>query len=66
MVVAVFEAISSDPMKLLPEDISKKFEEKKKDKRIICDYIAGSTDLYLEKMYERLFCPRRGSVFDKL
>ncbi len=66
MVVSVFESISSDPVRLLPEDVARRINGTEEDYRTICDYIAGSTDLYLLKMYERLFSPRMGSVFDKL
>lgn len=33
--------------------------------RAICDDVAGLTDTYLLRIYERLFSPRMGSVFDK-
>ncbi len=66
MVVSVFEAMASDPGRLLPRDALKLFEESGEDFRIICDYVAGMTDGYLLKTYERLFSPRMGSVFDKL
>ncbi|MEQ8332514.1 anti-phage deoxyguanosine triphosphatase [Nisaea sp.] len=66
MVVSVFEAMQSDPNRLLPRDILVHFESDEDKSRIICDYIAGMTDSYLLKTYERLFSPRMGSVFDKL
>lgn len=66
MVVSVFEAISSDPNRLLPNDTKQKFKESENKQRIICDYVAGMTDSYLLKTYDRLFSPRMGSVFDKL
>jgi dGTPase len=34
--------------------------------RVICDYIAGMTDEYATRIYERLFVPRQGSVFERL
>jgi dGTP triphosphohydrolase len=34
--------------------------------RVICDYIAGMTDEYATRMYERLFMPRQGTVFQRL
>ena len=34
--------------------------------RVVADYVAGMTDPYLLKTYERLFAPRMGSVFDRL
>ena len=66
MVVSVFEAMASDPLRLLPKDAKILFEKSGQNVRVICDYVAGMTDLYLLKTYERLFSPRMGSVFDKL
>ncbi|MCC8981954.1 anti-phage deoxyguanosine triphosphatase [Bradyrhizobium acaciae] len=66
MVVAVFEALQSDPARLLPSDALARFEKSAGDLRTICDFVAGMTDSYLLKTYERLFAPRMGSVFDKL
>lgn len=66
MVVAVFEAILSDPKRLLPRDQHRRFVSSDGDVRTICDFVAGMTDFYLLKTYERLFSPRLGSVFDKL
>lgn len=65
MVVSVFEAIASEPESFLPQDTKLKYQEAG-DIRVICDYIAGMTDGFLLKTYERLFSPRMGSVFDKL
>ena len=66
MVVAVFEALQSNPDRLLPLAWRDRFSETGGDARVICDYVAGMTDPYLLKTYERLFAPRMGSVFDRL
>ncbi|QEU08926.1 anti-phage deoxyguanosine triphosphatase [Paracoccus yeei] len=66
MVVLVFEALQSDPERLLPRDTHAKFVAADDDLRIISDFVAGMTDTYLLKTYERLFAPRMGSVFDRL
>jgi len=66
MVVAVFEALQSDPERLLPRETYARFVEGDQDLRIICDFLAGMTDTALLKSYERLFAPRMGSVFDRL
>ena len=34
--------------------------------RVVCDYIAGMTDQYAARVYERLFVPGRGTVFERL
>lgn len=66
MVISVFEALASDPKALLPADAYAEFERSNKDLRVICDHVAGMTDSFLLKTYDRLFSPRMGSVFDKL
>jgi dGTPase len=66
IVVSVFEAFKSDPKALLPRDTCQIYETDGQDIRVICDYIAGMTDGYLLKTYDRLFSPRMGSIFDKL
>lgn len=66
MVIAVFEVIKSDPKSFLPQDLHSSLEASTEPLRVICDYVAGMTDAYLLKTYERLFAPRMGSVFDRL
>ena len=66
MVISVFEVLKSDPKSFLPTDIYRSYERSDGPLRDICDYVAGMTDTYLLKTYERLFAPRIGSVFDKL
>ncbi len=65
MIIKLFDTIISNPKDLLPISDYNKYAEHK-DPRIICDYIAGTTDRYLVKIYERIFVPNKGSVFDKL
>lgn len=45
--------------------ISKKARETAQ-MRVICDFIAGMTDDYATKFYEKLFVPNKGSIFDRL
>ncbi|WP_371739839.1 hypothetical protein [Bartonella sp. HY038] len=33
--------------------------------RIVCNYIAGITDYYASKKYQRLFMPDIGSIYDQ-
>jgi dGTPase len=66
MVVAVFETLASDPKALLPAPTCRRFEESGGSMRVICDHIAGMTDGFLLKTFDRLFSPRMGSVFDRL
>ncbi|WP_313556432.1 anti-phage deoxyguanosine triphosphatase [Agrobacterium cavarae] len=64
MVVAVFEALSSDPEALLPAPVFNAYQMESNPDRAVCDHVAGMTDMALMKTYERLFSPRMGSVFD--
>jgi len=66
MVVAVFETLRSDPKAFLPPDVYERLLASPDKSRIICDHIAGMTDTFLLKTFDRLFSPRMGSVFDKL
>lgn len=66
MVVAVFEALASDPKSLLPEPTLERWSASDDPVRVICDHISGMTDAFLLKTYERLFSPRMGSVFDRI
>lgn len=56
----------SDPKALLPRPTYARFAESGCSLRVICDHIAGMTDSFLLKTYDRLFSPRMGSVFDRL
>jgi dGTPase len=54
---------------LLPSSFQILWKEAKSvrdQNRIVCDYIAGMTDQYANRFYERLFLPGHGSVFDRL
>jgi dGTPase len=69
MVVATFEALASDPTKLLPRSTLLRYEAAGDEcmrMRVLCDHISGMTDAFLLRIYERLFSPRMGSVFDRL
>lgn len=69
LVVELFEALSSDPERLLPGNTRKRYTDEstqQKKMRIICDFIAGMTDEYATRMYEKLYYPHKGSIFDRL
>ncbi|MCF2950380.1 dGTPase [Paraglaciecola aquimarina] len=60
IVMELFEAFSSDPMRLLPDNTKTRWlEEEKRDNghRVISDYIAGMTDGFASKLYSTLFMP---------
>lgn len=61
----LFVAFMSDPERLLG-DTSRKRLKSTPRARVVCDYIAGMTDLFATRFYERLFGTRQASVFEKL
>ena len=63
MVAAVYEALSSAPERLLPREVLARLEQ---EPRAIADHVASLTDAGLLRLYERLFAPRMGSVFDRV
>lgn len=70
MLLEMFEAFSADPARLLPKEIAIEWQ-KSQDKgetgqRIICDYMASMTDDYASRMYNKLFVPSLGSVFEPM
>jgi len=65
-VISVFEVFASEPKKFLPARVYETFNNENDNYRVICDYIAGMTDATVFKIYDRLFSPRMGSVFDRL
>lgn len=69
LVLSLFEALEGDPARLLKGNFAQEHEEastKEQRLRVICDYIAGMTDEYATRMYERLFVPRQGQFSDRL
>lgn len=69
LVVELFDALSSDPERLLPGNTQKRYTAEitqRKKMRIICDFIAGMTDEYATRLYEKLYYPHKGSIFDRL
>ncbi|MFC1560330.1 anti-phage deoxyguanosine triphosphatase [Pseudomonadota bacterium] len=72
IVMELFEALASDPARLLPESQTSQWakaqEEDKQDKamRVICDYISGMTDDFASRMYGSLFVAGTGSIFDRV
>jgi dGTPase len=62
----LFETFFDNPERLLPETMRDKIEDGTVDRRALCDYIAGMTDIYATKQYRRLFVPDIGSIFDRL
>jgi dGTPase len=70
MLLEMFEALSADPQRLLPQDLAVEWLEAEKQSqnghRIICDYMASMTDDYASRLYNKLFVPSLGSVFEPM
>lgn len=70
LVVELFNAFSNDPDRFLPTSTKELYNAADNDEnlrmRIICDYVAGMTDDYAIRLHEKLFLPRKGSIFDRL
>jgi len=64
LIIEMFQALREDPKHLIPSWIEG--EPTTSTSRRICDYVAGMTDSYAEKVYSRLFIPGIGSSSDYL
>jgi dGTPase len=66
IVKKLFGALVSEPEKLIPKASWDWLSDTDSQRRRVCDYIAGMTDPYAERIYERLFIPGMGSSRDEL
>lgn len=70
MLLEMFEALAADPSRLLPREIATEWQKSVDDGhdglRILCDYMASMTDDYASRMYNKLFVPSLGSVFEPM
>lgn len=59
IIMDVFEALSGDPERLLPESTQDKWRKAEahshQGMRVICDYIAAMTDAYAQRLHQELF-----------
>ncbi|MEW6991322.1 anti-phage deoxyguanosine triphosphatase [Colwelliaceae bacterium 6441] len=67
VVMALFEALASDPERLLPKNTKKRWQQAHADGtnslRVIADYVAGMTDDYATNLYQTLFVPNNQSHY---
>ena len=67
IVMALFEALASDPLRLLPSNSAKRWQKTKDNNqnhhRVIADYVAGMTDEYATRLYQTLFLPNAGTSY---
>lgn len=76
LVIELFQTLAKDPERFLPKATLARWKQAGEgldgDKkvaaqmRVICDFVSGMTDDYATKFYEKLFSPRKGSIFDRL
>jgi dGTPase len=66
IVADIFRAMLKDPNALIPGESWKDAEDDTCVARRVCDYVAGMTDAYAEKVYRRMFIPGFGSSSDEL
>jgi len=66
IVYGLFDELTADPEKLIPSHAWDSFDSNDSRQRRVCDYIAGMTDPYAERIYNRLFTPGAGSSRDEL
>ncbi|MDP5040488.1 MAG: anti-phage deoxyguanosine triphosphatase [Paraglaciecola sp.] len=60
IVMELFEAFSSDPLRLLPDNTRERYKkacEQNNGFRVIADYISGMTDGFASRLYNTLFLP---------
>ena len=69
IVMELFKSLRANPQALLPKGTYRRYQKANSEQtqqRVICDYIAGMTNVYASKLYAKLFTPEQGSVFDRL
>lgn len=69
IIMEIFQAFSSDPERFLSGNSLKRLDAAQNEEqkmRVICDHVAGMTDDYATKIYQRFFVPGKISVFQKL
>lgn len=68
IVMELFEAFSSDPLRLLPDNTRQRYIkacEQNNGQRVIADYISGMTDGFASRLYSNLFLPASQTGIDK-
>lgn len=67
IVMELFEALSSDPLRLLPSNSANRWQLAKdndeNEYRVIADYISGMTDEYATRLYQTLFTPNTSTNY---
>ena len=69
IVLNLFKALWANADRLLPRDTYARFEaaaDERARMRVVCDYIAGMTNIYAARMDNKFFSANEGSIFDRL
>lgn len=66
MLIKVFDVMRTDPRHHLPTKQYRRYMERDRDDRVICDWLAGASEMFITKLHDRLFMPGGASVTDRL
>lgn len=66
IVTALYQEFLKNPDKLIPKSSWGDLNPQDPVERRVADYLAGMTDTYAQKVYQRLFTPGFGSSYDEL
>ncbi|SIN89580.1 dGTPase [Sulfurivirga caldicuralii] len=69
IVLNLFKALWGNADRLLPRNTFARFEQAETERakrRVVCDYIAGMSNVYAARLYNKLFSADAGSIFDRL
>ena len=69
IVLDLFKSLRANPEALLPRNTFARYQRAESDRaqqRIISDYIAGMTNTYASRLYQKFFTASEGSIFDRL
>ncbi|MCL1046795.1 deoxyguanosinetriphosphate triphosphohydrolase family protein [Shewanella electrodiphila] len=68
IVMELFEAFESDPLRLLPLNTQERWQHAKdnnlNEMRVIADYISGMTDEFAGRLHQQLFGPKSAGIFE--
>ncbi|PLA74901.1 dGTPase [Hydrogenovibrio sp. SC-1] len=69
IVLDLFKSLRANPQALLPRNTFERFDKAESERaqhRILSDYIAGMTNTYASRLYEKFFTASQGSIFDRI
>lgn len=66
MLMKIFDVMRTDPRHHLPNKQYRRYIERNRDDRVVCDWLAGASEVFVTKLHNRLFTPGGASVTDRL